>query len=57
MARVFDDGRESMALDIIDYLRMLEEDEVLTPSDVIAAVEDMLSWEGDDEAWADPDGD
>jgi hypothetical protein len=48
LAQAFDDGRESFALDLIDYLRMLDEDEHLTPLDFIATVEEMLSWEGDD---------
>jgi len=54
LAQSFDDGRESMALDLIDYLRMLEEDETLTPNDIILAIEDMLSWEGDAD-WKDSD--
>jgi hypothetical protein len=49
LAQAFDDGRETMALDLIDYLRMLEEDEPLVVSDFILVVEDMLSWEGDAE--------
>lgn len=49
LAQAFDDGRESMALDLIDYLRMLEEDEPVVVADFIQVIEDMLSWEGDAE--------